>query len=228
MQAVDSIFYIVVLILSVIIHEISHGYAALYFGDQTAKLAGRLTLNPLKHLDPFGSVLIPLFLVILHSPFLIGWARPVPFNPHNLRNQKLGTLWVAAAGILSNFLIAIIFGLTSMIIPVASEVKTSLFQVILNRGSIMGVASNGLEAAVGIMFVIILVNIVLAIFNLVPLPPLDGSRILFTLLGNRFRQIEFFLERYAIFVLLIFIFFLWQKIAPIVFSLFKLFTGVSF
>ena len=195
------------LILSVIIHEISHGYAALYFGDQTAKLAGRLTLNPLKHLDPIGSVILPLLLVLSGSGIVFGWAKPVPFNPFNLRNKRLGTLSVAAAGIIANLVIALVFGL---LIRAAS---------VYNFGS---------ESFLFITSAIVLVNIVLAVFNLMPIPPLDGSRILFTLLGDRFRQLEFFLERYAIFILLIFIFFFWQKIAPIIFSLFKLFTGVSF
>src|SRR3990167_9378225 len=144
MQAVDSIFYIVVLILSVIIHEISHGYAALYFGDQTAKLAGRLTLNPLKHLDPFGSVFIPLLLVLSGSGIVFGWAKPVPFNPHNLRNQKVGTIAVAAAGIISNLFIALFFG-------------------ILIR--LAGAYNFGSDSFLFITSAIVLVNLILAIFN---------------------------------------------------------------
>ena len=111
MQAVDSIFYIIILLLSVIIHEMAHGYTALYFGDQTAKLAGRLTLNPIKHLDLFGSILLPLLLVFSGTGIVFGWAKPVPFNPFNLRNQRLGTIAVAAAGVIVNLFIALIFGI---------------------------------------------------------------------------------------------------------------------
>src|ERR1035437_135579 len=111
MDATNAIFYIAILIMSIVIHEVSHGFMAEYFGDNTARNAGRLTLNPIKHLDLFGSILLPAVLVLSHSPFLFGWAKPVPYNPNNLRDRKWGTIWVAAAGILANFLIAIVFGI---------------------------------------------------------------------------------------------------------------------
>src|SRR3989338_1528199 len=112
----QEIFTIIILIMSVVIHEVSHGYAALFFGDQTAKFEGRLTLNPIKHLDPIGSVLIPLLLIISHAGFIFGWARPVPYNPNNLRNKKNGTIAVASAGILANLFIALIFGILIRIV----------------------------------------------------------------------------------------------------------------
>src|SRR3989344_4427420 len=111
MDATNGLFYIVILIMSVVIHEVSHGFMAEYFGDKTARYAGRLTLNPLKHLDLFGSVLLPAILVISNTPFLFGWAKPVPYNPDNLSNRKWGTIAVAAAGVLANFSIAILFGI---------------------------------------------------------------------------------------------------------------------
>ena len=95
--------------MSVVIHEVSHGFMAEYFGDDTARDAGRLTLNPIPHLDIFGSIILPAVLVLAHSPFLFGWAKPVPYNPNNLRNKKWGTVAVAAAGILANLAIAIFF-----------------------------------------------------------------------------------------------------------------------
>ena len=111
MQGISPIFYIIVLIMSVVIHEVAHGYAALKYGDTTAKYAGRLTLNPLKHLDLYGSVIIPLLLVITNAPFLIGWAKPVPYNPNNFRpeDRRAGTFWVASAGILANLALAVFF-----------------------------------------------------------------------------------------------------------------------
>ena len=111
MDTINTIFYIVILILSVIIHEVSHGFMAEKFGDKTARFAGRLTMNPLKHLDLFGSVILPLMLIITKAGFLIGWAKPVPYNPNNLTNRKWGTVAVAGAGILANLVIAIVFSI---------------------------------------------------------------------------------------------------------------------
>ena len=111
MEITITIFSLVVLLFSVIIHELSHGSVANSLGDPTAKYAGRLTLNPLKHLDPFGSVILPLLLFLMQSPVLVGWAKPVPINPYNLRDQKWGHIKVAAAGPLSNIALAVFFGL---------------------------------------------------------------------------------------------------------------------
>lgn len=207
MQEINTIFYIVILIMSVIIHEVAHGYSAKMLGDDTAERAGRLTLNPLKHLDPMGSVLVPLILIISKIGFVFGWAKPVPYNEMNLRNQKWGTVIVAASGALTNLTLAIIFGLL-MRLAIALGLNSPAFL------SIMGL--------------IVLVNIVLGIFNLIPIPPLDGSRILFSLLPTRFRSVQIFLERYSMIVLLMFVFFLWQYLGPAVFGLFKLLTGVAF
>ncbi len=206
MQDLNPIFYIIVLLMSVVIHEVAHGYAALYFGDKTAEYAGRLTLNPLKHLDPFGSVILPLILVITNAPFLIGWAKPVPYNPENLRDKKKGTIWVASAGILANLAIAIFFS-----IVVRVSVATGILGV-----SFISLAS-----------VIILLNIVLAFFNLIPIPPLDGSKILFTLLGNNSRKFENFFSKYSLFILLFFVFFVWQYVSPLIYTVFRFLTGLA-
>ena len=206
MQDLNPIFYIIVLLMSVVIHEVAHGYAALYFGDKTAEYAGRLTLNPLKHLDPFGSVILPLILVITNAPFLIGWAKPVPYNPENLRDKKKGTIWVASAGILANLAIAVFFSIV---------VRVSVAMGILGA-SFISLAS-----------VIILLNIVLAFFNLIPIPPLDGSKILFTLLGNNSRKFENFFSKYSLFILLFFIFFVWQYVSPLIYIVFRFLTGLA-
>jgi len=110
-------FKLITLLFSVIIHELAHGYVAYSLGDPTAKYEGRLTLNPLKHLDPFGSVILPLLLFVTGSPFLFGWAKPVPINPYNFKDQKYGEIKVSIAGPASNFLLAIIFGLFIRFIP---------------------------------------------------------------------------------------------------------------
>lgn len=207
MSIIDSLFYIVILICSIVIHEVAHGYVAYMWGDTTAKDDGRLTLNPLKHLEWFGSVILPGLLILSHAGFVFGWAKPVPYNPDNLRNRRWGTLAVASAGIIVNFFIALVFGL-GMRVMIAQGLGT--VQVI----SVMGL--------------IVFVNILLAFFNLMPVPPLDGSRILFSLLGEKFRRYEYMLERYALIVLLIFIFFVWQFVSPAISWTFTLITGQLF
>jgi len=205
MTPFDAIFYILVLIMSVVVHEVSHGFMARYFGDQTAYFAGRLTLNPLKHLDLFGSILVPAILVLSHSPFLIGWAKPVPYNPNNLSNRKWGTIAVAAAGVLSNLALALFFG------------------IILRFSLSMNVPA-------GLPFIlssIVLVNLGLAIFNLVPVPPLDGSRILFSLLPESFYPAIETLERYSLILVIVFVVFFSDYLFPILTFLFHLITGVS-
>lgn len=205
MELIDIIFYVLILLFSIVIHEVSHGFMAEYFGDDTARNEGRLTLNPLKHIDPFGSVILPALLVILKAPFFIGWAKPVPYNPNNLRNLRWGTFWVAAAGILSNIFIALLFG---MIIRLSGSYT-------MPEGFYM------------ITSAIVLVNLGLALFNLVPIPPLDGSKILFSLLPKAGYKVLEFLEQYAIFLLLIFVYFFSDLLYPILTYLYHLFTGLT-
>ena len=154
----DVIFLIAILVVSVVIHEVSHGFAANWLGDPTAKLAGRLTLNPVSHIDPMGSIVLPAILVLSGSPFLFGWAKPVPYNPYNLhRGGKWGEAIVAGAGPAANILIALIFGLLVRLDVLPIEM-------------------------VSLVISIVFLNILLAVFNLIPIPPLDGSKILSQLL----------------------------------------------
>ncbi|MFH1036556.1 MAG: site-2 protease family protein [Patescibacteria group bacterium] len=177
-----TFFSLIVLILSVMIHEIAHGSMAFYLGDNTAKREGRLTLNPLKHLDPLGSVILPLMLAIMGSPFVVGWAKPVPINPYNFRDQKWGELKVSIAGPAANFLVAIIFGLLIRFFPISEPLFDS-FRII------------------------VVLNLVLGIFNLIPVPPLDGSWILMTVLPEKFANFKILLRQYGIFILIFLIFF---------------------
>lgn len=163
----DILFLIIVLIVSIILHEVSHGYAADMLGDPTARLQGRLTLNPIPHIDPIGSLLIPALLVLSSSPFMFGYAKPVPYNPYNLRNQKWGEAIVAAAGPLTNLGLALFFGL------------------LVRFGAEAGLQPDFIQLAQ----IIVYVNILLALFNMIPIPPLDGSKVLSTILPYRFQGI---------------------------------------
>lgn len=204
-NAIQFIFSIVILIFSVVIHEVSHGYAALAQGDKTAQDAGRLTLNPIRHLDPFGSIVLPVLSYFVGG-FVFGWAKPVPYNPYNLRNHKWGDAIVAMAGPLSNVSLALIFGLLIRFLGGAAQ---NVF----------------LTNFINIAGTIVLLNLVLAFFNLVPIPPLDGSKILFSFLPYRWRHVQNFLEQYGFFIFILFIFFLSGLILPAVSIAFRLITG---
>lgn len=204
MQATDVIFYIAILVMSVVIHEISHGFMAEYFGDKTARNAGRLTLNPIKHLDLFGSILLPA-LLYFSSGFVFGWAKPVPYNPDNLRDRKKGEIAVAAAGILANLSIAIFFG-------IILRISTNFF---LPTGFDFIISS------------IVVINLALAIFNLVPIPPLDGSKILFNLLPESAHSVVELLERYSIIFFIVFVVFFADYLYPVLAFLYHLITGIS-
>ncbi len=152
MQIGDTIFLVVIIIFSAVIHEVMHGVAADKLGDPTARYAGRLTLNPIPHLDMFGSIILPLILALSHSPIFFGWAKPVPYNPYNLRPGRFSEAIVAGAGPFSNIVIALIGGVV---------IRSGVF-----------------TAANDIIFLIVVVNVMLCIFNLIPVPPLDGSKVL--------------------------------------------------
>ena len=178
---VITIFSLIVLLFSVIIHELAHGYVAYSLGDPTAKYAGRLTMNPLKHLDPLGSVILPLLLLLAtggQGP-IFGWAKPVPINPYNFKDQKWGTLKVAISGPATNFAIAIFFGLLIRIIGLPQTVPF-----------------------IELLGIITIYNFLWGIFNLVPIPPLDGSWILFRFLPPGAESVKIFLQQYGLFILI--------------------------
>ncbi len=190
--------------MSVVIHEVSHGYAAALQGDMTAKYEGRLTLNPIKHLDVMGSLIVPLITAQFGIPF--GWAKPVPFNPYNLKNQRWGELIVAIAGPISNLLIALVFG---SIIRFGGETLPATF--------------------IQFTVIIVLVNIGLAIFNLIPVPPLDGSKVLFAFLPYKWMDYRRKIEQFGflLVILLIMIPQFSEFLGGIVLQLFTLVTGVN-
>lgn len=175
---------IIILLFSVIVHEVMHGYVALKFGDHTAENAGRLTLNPIPHIDLFGTILLPALLIFTGSPILFGWAKPVPVNPLNFSNLRRGELLVAAAGILANFSLAIAAALIFHLLNALPQTFPALL------GSLLRFT--------------VLINLVLGIFNLFPIPPLDGSKVLLSQLPLNLARAYQRLEPYGILVLLIF------------------------
>jgi len=204
-----GIFQIVILIFSAVIHEVSHGAMANHLGDPTAKLMGRLTLNPIKHLEPFGSILLPLTTYLASGgSFLFGWAKPVPYNPMNIRDPRWGSAYIALAGPLSNFSIALVFGL---ILRFVHFPETPFFL-----------------AMQGLFIIVVFINLLLGTFNLVPIPPLDGSKLLFAVLGDTYSGIERFLEQNSMLILLFFIFFGFSLIIPIIRFFFSVITGFYF
>jgi Zn-dependent protease len=203
----EWLFLIVILIFSAVLHEVSHGAAANAMGDPTAKFSGRLTLNPLKHLDLFGSFILPALMLLLtagRGP-IFGWAKPVPVNPYNFRDQKYGAAKVALAGPGSNLGVALFFGLALRFIPAIAQV-------------------SGLDV---IFSYIIYINLLLAVFNLLPIPPLDGSHILFTFLPPGLDNFKMVLNQFGLFILLFVIFFAFDWVFLFINFLFKLIVGIS-
>jgi len=201
MTANIMIFQIIVLVFSAIIHEYMHGWMADYLGDSTAKDSGRLTLNPIPHIDFFGSILLPFLLIATGAGIVFGWAKPVPYNPYNLRDPKWGPAKVAVAGPLGNLITALFFGLILRFIPIASPELAMLFQII------------------------ILINLLLMIFNLVPIPPLDGSKVLMPFLPYDWQMKYMALERFGMILVILFILTAFPLIVPIIFFLFRLISG---
>lgn len=202
MEFASLIFFFLIIVPSSIIHEYMHGAVANFFGDPTAKYAGRLTLNPMAHIDPWGTLLLPITLFLFSGGrFVFAYAKPVPVNPLFLRSKWAGIL-VAAAGPLSNFVTAAVVGLIVRFLP------SSPFTTILS--------------------LIVYANVLLGVFNLIPIPPLDGSKVLFPLLPAGFEEFKLQFERYGFIVLLIFLFGVgFQWILPLIFYFFRLFTGLT-
>ncbi len=222
-----TIFEFLVLIFSAVLHEVAHGYEAERLGDDTARRAGRLTLNPLKHLDPFLSFIMPVVLFLTTGFFFAG-AKPVPYNPNNLKNPRVDAVKVAFAGPVTNLFIALVFGILSALVPLASAAKDALFNSILSGST--PVFSAPLAGMFFFFLIVVYINVLLGIFNLVPIPPLDGSKLLFLVLPPTPGTYKFmyFMERWGLIFVLIFVFFGFQIIMPVIAFFFALFTGRLF
>ncbi len=199
---------VVVLLFSVIVHEVAHGFVAYKRGDSTAKLMGRLTLNPIYHIDIFGSIILPACLLLVGAP-AFGWAKPVPVNMYNLKNPKRDMIFVSLAGVTANFLLAVIAGAIMFIIRSSGAEVSVLYSIYI------------------IMQYVIVINIVLMIFNLIPIPPLDGSRVVLFLLPRDLAQKYAKIERYGFWIILILLMtnVLWKIIAPAANFLIRLLSG---
>ncbi|MCL4403822.1 site-2 protease family protein [Patescibacteria group bacterium] len=204
------VFSIIVLIFSAVIHEVMHGVVANHLGDPTARLMGRLTLNPLKHLDPFGSVILPLLLALVPGGIIFGWAKPVPYNPYNLKDPEKGAAMIAAAGPFSNLGIAVVFAVIFRLI------------VAFGAGAFMVTLAQLIET-------IVVINIILGIFNLVPIPPLDGAKVAMAFMPDSWGGFKMFFREnnpYGWFILVAFIFFGFALVSPIIYGLAGLLLGI--
>ena len=186
-QLISAItIYAIPVIFAITVHEAAHGYAARHFGDNTAWMMGRVTLNPFKHIDPFGTILLPLMLLLVSSPVILGAAKPVPVRFDKLRNPKQDMVWVALAGPAANLVMAFLWGVAKILLR-ATDIEEAFFDQVCTAG--------------------ITVNIVLFAFNLFPLPPLDGGRILVGLLPVKQAIAVSRIEPYGFFIVIALIYF---------------------
>ena len=183
MNLTEIALFVVPIVLAVTLHEAAHGFVALHFGDDTAKNAGRLTLNPLKHVDPFGTIILPLLLIVSNAGFLFGYAKPVPVNFNALRNPRWDMLWVAIAGPVTNIALAVIS--TLLLVGVDASV------------------SSPSQMIQSVILLSVELNVVLAVFNMLPLPPLDGSKVLAAFLPARVMRPYLAFGRYGMALLLL-------------------------
>ncbi|BCX15013.1 MAG: site-2 protease family protein [Patescibacteria group bacterium] len=188
------IYKIIAFLIAISVHEAAHAWMAYRLGDPTAKLEGRLSLNPLKHIDIYGTVIVPFFLILFGSPFVFGWAKPVSFDPFNLRNPRKDTALISLSGPMANFITA------------------SIFAIILQ----LTTPFSALASLTPLFYLIILINLVLGVFNLIPIHPLDGGKILVGILPQKeAEETDRFLNQYGLILIFILIFFSYRGVSPL-------------
>jgi Zn-dependent protease len=221
-------FYIIILMYSIIVHEVSHGLVALWQGDKTALYAGRITANPIKHIDPMWTIFIPIMMLIFSGGrFAFGGAKPVPFNPYNLRNQKWGSALVALGGPASNITIALVFAILARFISIPMALKQDIANNLGNWSALSTVIAGSFGSILFTIFsMIILWNVLLAFFNLIPIPPLDGSKLLFAVLRLK-TETMIMLEQFGFVFLIIFIFSFSFLLGPLLEFLWSLFFSIA-
>lgn len=200
------LFTFFVLLVSASFHEFMHGWVAYKLGDNTAKDAGRLTMNPIAHLDPVFSVLLPALLFLANSPFLFGGAKPVPYNPYNLRDPKYGDLKVALGGPASNFLLALFFGLLARFLPISLMTKIDAISFYFQHdySGLIDLMHTSFLVTIFVMSVIFcLTNLMLMIFNLLPIPPLDGSKIILPFLPTNWKVNYYKIEPFGFVIIIL-------------------------
>lgn len=208
----EAVITIPAIMVAVILHEYAHGWMAYRMGDPTAKEAGRLTLNPIPHIDPFGTLILPAMFILIGSPILFGWAKPVPINPLRFRDLKMGTFFVSIAGIGMNLILALIFGFLYRLIDAG-------YLDFLGQKTILPLAIFFAKS--------VLINVILAVFNAIPIPPLDGSRALMSFFSIKYWETFYRFEMYGFLILTLLLFtgVLGRIMYPPILFLYNLFMG---
>ena len=194
MNLSEAVLSVPALMIAVILHEVAHGWVAEKMGDPTARYAGRLTLNPIPHIDPFGTILLPAMFIILGSPVIFGWAKPVPINPMNFHDLRRGTFFVSIAGVVMNISLALLGGFLYHILKPAVQVSSPF------------VVESILFPLLVFFEKLVLINLVLALFNIVPIPPLDGSKALMSFLSFKYWEIFYRYEMYGFLIIAVLLF----------------------